>query len=211
MKEVVYIVGAGVNQAVKDWDDDSPPLLNNFFNIALGLDSLRFYSVDIDIRSLADFTILKSQGVHGLASDLQWLYSFFNPSKIRSHPPGCFYIISRRGSLGMGHFPYHNWHKIEKEDIVKEVGISVEYGSVYKQPKDMGAYKSVGDQEHVQIIGLYVDDGLGMAGIAEKLGRSTRTPHAHIKRHNEAVIRSGFCGSCKRIGGAHFDERAEKG
>jgi len=35
MKEVVYIVGAGVNQAVKDWDDDSPPLLNNFFNIAL--------------------------------------------------------------------------------------------------------------------------------------------------------------------------------
>lgn len=35
MKEVVYILGAGVNQAVKDWDGDSPPLLNNFFQIAL--------------------------------------------------------------------------------------------------------------------------------------------------------------------------------
>jgi hypothetical protein len=35
MKEVVYLVGAGLNQVVKDWDGDSPPLLNNFFNVAL--------------------------------------------------------------------------------------------------------------------------------------------------------------------------------
>jgi hypothetical protein len=35
MKEAVYMLGAGVNQVVKDWDGDSPPLLNNFFNVAL--------------------------------------------------------------------------------------------------------------------------------------------------------------------------------
>jgi hypothetical protein len=35
LKEVVYMMGAGLNQVVKDWDGDSPPLLNNFFNIAL--------------------------------------------------------------------------------------------------------------------------------------------------------------------------------
>jgi hypothetical protein len=35
MKEVVYIIGAGINQVVKDWDGDSPPLLSNFFNVAL--------------------------------------------------------------------------------------------------------------------------------------------------------------------------------
>ena len=35
MKEAVYILGAGVNQVVKDWDGHSPPLLNNFFNVAL--------------------------------------------------------------------------------------------------------------------------------------------------------------------------------
>ena len=34
MKEVL-LIGAGVNQVVKDWDGLSPPLLNNFFNIAL--------------------------------------------------------------------------------------------------------------------------------------------------------------------------------
>ena len=33
--EIAYLLGAGVNQVVKDWDGLSPPLLNNFFNIAL--------------------------------------------------------------------------------------------------------------------------------------------------------------------------------
>ena len=33
--EIVYLLGAGVNQVVKDWDDHSPPLLANFFKIAL--------------------------------------------------------------------------------------------------------------------------------------------------------------------------------
>lgn len=35
MKEVVYILGAGINQVVKDHEGHSPPMLNNFFNIAL--------------------------------------------------------------------------------------------------------------------------------------------------------------------------------
>jgi hypothetical protein len=35
LEEIVYLLGAGVNQVVKDWDGLSPPLLTNFFNIAL--------------------------------------------------------------------------------------------------------------------------------------------------------------------------------
>lgn len=35
MGETVYLLGAGVNQVVKDWDGLSSPLLSNFFNIAL--------------------------------------------------------------------------------------------------------------------------------------------------------------------------------
>ena len=33
--EIVYFLGAGVNQVIKDWDGHSPPLLANFFKIAL--------------------------------------------------------------------------------------------------------------------------------------------------------------------------------
>lgn len=35
LSNIVYLFGAGVNQVVKDWDGLSPPLLSNFFNVAL--------------------------------------------------------------------------------------------------------------------------------------------------------------------------------
>lgn len=31
--------------------------------LSLGLDSVRFYAIDIDIRTLSDYMILKSQGI----------------------------------------------------------------------------------------------------------------------------------------------------
>jgi len=179
------------------------------FGVGLGLDSLRYYAVDIDIRSLSDYLLLKSQGVHGLARDLEWLYYFFNPSRVRNHPPGCFYIISRKGSLGQGWFPYHEWHKEERENIVKNVGLKIEYGEVLEQAKDRGSYQTVSDKEHAEIIALYID-GLGMKGVAAKLGRSTRTPLEHIHKHNDAVARSGFCALCKRIGSPHFNVEARR-
>ncbi|MFX0205276.1 MAG: hypothetical protein ACFFDT_04775 [Candidatus Hodarchaeota archaeon] len=47
--KVVYLMGAGVNQVVKDWYGHSPPLLNNFFNIALKKEkySQKYYSEEI--------------------------------------------------------------------------------------------------------------------------------------------------------------------
>jgi hypothetical protein len=37
-------------------------------------------------------------------------------------------------------------------------------------------YKAVGDNEHVEILKLNVDDGLRMVEIGKKLNRSSRTP-----------------------------------
>jgi hypothetical protein len=54
--------------------------------MALGLVSVRYYSIDIDIRNLSDFIILKSQGLTGLTSDLKWLYSIIEPTMIRNMP-----------------------------------------------------------------------------------------------------------------------------
>ena len=41
LPNVVYLFGAGVNQVVKYWDGVSPPLLSNFFNVALGMRRFR--------------------------------------------------------------------------------------------------------------------------------------------------------------------------
>lgn len=167
--------------------------------LALGLDSVRYYAIDIDIRNLSDYWILKAQGVQGLAKDLSWLYSYFNPSTIRNMKQRHFFIITRNGALGLGDFPFHEWHKREKENILANVGIKVEYGEAIKTGEYRGKFKTVGDSEHAEIIHLYVEEELSIDRIAGRLGRSSRTPHKHIKQHNKAVKRNGFCPACRRV------------
>jgi len=168
--------------------------------IALGLDSIRYYAIDIDIRNLTDYLILKAQGVYGLAADLKWLYNYFDPTVVRKMPQPYFLIVTRSGALGLGEFPYNTWHKEEKEDILSNLGIKVEYGEVPKQAEYRGTFKTLSDNEHSEIIRLYVEELLSTHNIAKKLGRSARTPVIHIHMHDDAVRRSGFCPACRRAG-----------
>ena len=125
--------------------------------VALGLDTLRFHSVDIDIRSLADYTTLKSQGVHGLTKDLKFLHSYFEPSKVRNMEPDEFIILTRKGWLGYGLFPEVPLHKQEK-NIIKAVGLEIEYTrpSEVREGVDKGTYTTVGDEEDARIISMFV-------------------------------------------------------
>jgi hypothetical protein len=167
--------------------------------MALGLDSTRYYSIDIDIRSLCDYIVLKNQGMQGLTSDLDWLYSIFQPHMIRNMPPQFFVILSKQGSIGVGEFKELGWHKQEGENILKAVGISVEYGEPIEKGEYRGAFNTVGDPEHAEIIKLYVDEGLSMNKIADKLGRSSRVPFTTIHKHNSSVEGAGFCPACRRV------------
>jgi len=178
--------------------------------LSLALDSVRFYSIDIDIRSLSDYLILKAQGLQGLTKDLTWLYSYVEPHLVRKLKPQQFILLSRTGGIGYGVFPFHEWHKRERENILKAVGVKVEYGETLEEPILKGTYKTVGDKEHVKIIRLYVEEALSMVKIGEKLGRSSGTPHKHITSHNLSVSRSGFCPPCKRAGGEYYSALAER-
>jgi hypothetical protein len=137
-------------------------LIREARSLALGLDSIRWYAIDIDIRNLSDYLILKAQGVQGLAADLQWLYSCFNPATVKNVPPQHFIIISKTGALGLGEFPCPEWHKKEKENILSNVGIKVECGEPVFEGEYRGAFRTVGDEEHAEIIRLYVEEGLGL-------------------------------------------------
>lgn len=179
--------------------------------VALGLDTLRYIGIDKDLRSHVDYLYLKAQGVAGLSDDLKFLYHFFDPSFIRKMKAREFMLMCRTGGLAVGHFPYHEWHKRERENIIKAVGLKIEYGQVTELPKGRGVYKTVGDREHAEIIELYAGEGLGMLQIAEQQKRSTRTVSVHVKKHNEVVTRSGFCAACKRAGSQHFNKKATRG
>lgn len=124
--------------------------------------------------------------------------------------PWEFALVCRKGSLGVGHFPYHSWHKLPKENIVKNVGLKIEYGVELEQPKDMGTFKSIGDLEHLKIMELYAE-GYGYNKIPEKLNRSTKSLHDHIHKHNDAVNRSSFCAICRRAGGEYSGKAVKRG
>ena len=44
---------------------------------------------------------------------------------------------------------------------------------------------------------LYIEEELSYEKIAEQFNRSSRTPLLHIQKHNHAILKSGFCSSCK--------------
>ena len=80
-----------------------------------------------------------------------------------------------------------------------------------EEAQSRGTYLTVSDKEHVDIIRLYVEESKGASAIGEFLHRSSRTPLEHIKTHNKAVERSGFCGACKRARGEYFNMVVSRG
>lgn len=126
-------------------------------------------------------------------------------------PPQYFIIISKTGALGLGEFPYPEWHKKEKENILSNVGIKVEHGEPLCEGEYKGTFRTVGDKEHAEMIRLYVEEELGFNKIAELLGRSSRTPLVQIQRHNRGVERSGFCPACRRTKSEYETKIASKG
>ncbi|MCK4439689.1 hypothetical protein KAU85_01770 [Candidatus Bathyarchaeota archaeon] len=97
----------------------------------------------------------------------------------------------------MGEFPFHEWHKREKEHILKSVGIKVEYGEPLHEGEYRGTFRTVSDKEHAEMIRLYIEERLSLEKIATHFSRSSRTPLLHIQKHNRAVRRSGFCPACR--------------
>lgn len=99
----------------------------------------------------------------------------------------------------------------EKENIMASVGVKVERGEMLKEAVSKGTFKTVGDKEHAQIITLYAAENLSCVKIAERLERSSRTIMMHVKQHNSAVERSGFCPACKRAGSEYSHKPCVKG
>jgi hypothetical protein len=178
--------------------------------IALGLDTLKYTSVDIDIRTVVDFLIMKAQGVLGFPDDLQWLYGYFEPAMVRTMRTPYFILISKTGALGLGEFQEIEWHKRERENIVKAVGLKVEYGEEVDYGKSKGVFKTVNDEEHIKIVDSYISGNQSQGMIAEALGRSSATIFNQIREHDKAIARLGYCMRCRRMKGKYESEKASK-
>lgn len=167
-------------------------------------------SIDIDVRSLSDYMFLKSRGLFGLTHDLKWLYHIFNPHIVRNMPLGKFLVLTKKGCIGFGEFPEVPWHKRERENILKAVGVKCEYGEPVETGEYRGTFKTIGDHEHADIIHVYAEEGIGMQKIGKELGRSSASIKGQIDKHNHAVERSGFCPACRRVRSSLESDKAER-
>lgn len=194
-----------------DMKTESAYVLRESRHVGLGLalDSLRWTGIDRDFRAHLDMTFIKACGIEGLADEMRFLYSFFSPLWVRAMKPYQFIVVSRKGPLGAGWLEFHDWHKKEGENMLKQLDIKIEVGEELKLAEDRGTHKTVSDLEHVEFIDEYFN-GKGMRTIALSKGRSSRTILEHVHSHNASVERSGFCASCKRAGSPHHNQKAQR-
>ena len=171
--------------------------------VSLGLDTLKDKSIDADIRNLIDFLYLRKQGAAGLPEDLHYIYSYFDAEWMQRMPVDEFVVRTKEGDIGWGHCPWADWHKVEKENIRKIMGLQVDHSDP-KETGDQGRSNAVSDEQHARIVTLYreVDPETGrqysMAKIGKMLGRSPTTVQNQLVEHDVSVQAMGYCPRCRR-------------
>jgi UDP-2,3-diacylglucosamine pyrophosphatase LpxH len=169
--------------------------------LAMGLDTLKFTSIDADIRVLSRYTLIKDPGDLILPRESWWIFKIIDPYKLNQLRPNEFFLKTNKKHLAFGTFPYHKWHKEEREtasSLLNSLGIRIEVGEEIEYGRDYGAYRVVGDEEHARIVEMYLK-GLSMARIGKDLNRGSSTVFGQIRSHNEGLDRVGFCARCKRV------------
>ena len=171
--------------------------------VSLGLDTLKDKSIDADIRNLIDFLYLRKQGAAGLPEDLHYIYSYFDAEWMQRMPVNEFVVRTKEGDIGWGHCPWADWHKVEKENMRKIMGLQVNHSDP-KETGDQGRSNAVSDEQHARIVTLYreVNPETGrqysMAKIGKMLGRSPTTVQNQLVEHDVSVQAMGYCPRCRR-------------
>jgi hypothetical protein len=185
-------------------------------NLSLGFDTQKRESVDAEIRSTVDYFLFTAQGSESLPRPLWFVYKFIKPIAINNLPRGSFAILTRRGSVGIGSFVYHEWHKKDNENILEELGMEVERPEL--KPEDLIAttqgtsltkpqiaYVSPKPDEgrervHADVCLRYFN-GEGFTSISRSYGKAYADfARRIVAAHNRNILRNGFCPACKKFG-----------
>jgi len=181
--------------------------------LAVVADAIRHMAVDVDLRSISDYIFIKAPGVYGLPNELRFLYAYFEPYSIMKMPVHRFLGVTKRGSIFRGYFEYPWWHKEEKEDLIHELNIQIDYG----EPINYGIknFRAVSDFEHIEMIRLRIEEKnkfgrpLSLRDIGKRLRRGLGSVHKHCQDHNEDIDRVGVCQRCSRAHGKYAKVKVE--
>ncbi len=161
------------------------------FGYALGIDSIRYFSIDKEMRDNADWQIFKKIGGQGLPQDMRFLYRYIDPFSLASLPINRFVAYTDNACIGIGTSECPVYHKEEGVDITKELGIMITYGEEVTE----STAQRIGDEEHANIIRKYTELKT-MRKVSEKVHRSLDRIRSHLHQHNKEIILHGKCQKC---------------
>ena len=160
--------------------------------LAVCVDTLRWTSLDKEIRDVSDYIFFKRLGSIGLPKDLAFMYKFVNPLAMMRLRPEVFVTLTSQGNIGFGKFSYPSWHKEEKENIMLKLNIDVAYDGV---TREQGFYVSI--LEHVKIMEKYRETS-SMGKTSALLQRSKSTVCEQVRLHNANITEIGYCLECRK-------------
>ena len=164
------------------------------FGYSLGIDTIRWTSIDKEMRDLADWLVIKKVGPQGIPDDLDFLYRYVDPMSMAGLPPDKFMLLTENASIAWGQADYPVFHKEEGVDLLEELGIQITHGEEIEE----SSIQRIGDEEHEKIIRLY-NEGKSMNAVTKLVHRSKERVHSHIHQHNKDVLENGVCDKCGRI------------
>lgn len=198
-RETMNLIYARLSQGVDERSAKADVLMFlrelRHFGTSFGGDILRWTGIDKEMRDLADFTVIKQMGWQSLPSEIDWLYSIFEPSIFGKMKINEMVMLKRDASIAFCKTPALEFHKEEGVNLLSELGIKIEYAEEIIDTSDM----RVGDREHADIVRFH-NEFQSMDKCREKFHRSMSTISNHIKNHNDLIKKSGVCDLCKRVG-----------
>lgn len=161
---------------------------------SIGVDTIRWTSIDKEVRDVSDYVFIKKVGVLGLPRDISFIYRYIEPMSLMNPKPWQFLLLSNDGPIGVGRFTKPYWHKEEKENLMRKLNIQIKYGEIPFQ----GSTRVLSDFDHLALIKEY-QHTKNFSETGRNFGRSAHTVSRHIANHNKEVLSREFCRKCRRV------------
>lgn len=148
------------------------------------IDSLRYKAIDIDVREVANYTVVKKTGKMGFPEELKFVLSKVHPNYLRRMPPGDLTLYTDNDNIAVGRFEEVPWHIERGENIMKSLKLVPEPDPKWKsgevQDAHRGAEPEVNEEIHDRMVEMQ-SKGASYREIQREMGFSLETIFKHLK------------------------------
>lgn len=171
-------------------------------NLAIGIDSLRPQTININMRKIANYAYLKTMGRLDIDKEYSWAMERIRPEVFRRMPPSDYILYTDKGNVAQKSFDEPPWHNRRGYDIIGKHNIVIEHiakgEKIKEEHKDNR--RKVDAVIHRKIIELknkgHSNKKIGSVLLAKELNMKGFTLGRELVGDELANHQRGVCGFC---------------